>query len=147
MPTSNPRISVTLQPALAAILRELSALSGNSQSALIAELLEQSTPILERVVTVLRAASTIKGQANAEIAASLEAAQTRLETQLGLQLGEFDEGTRPILEEAEAIRRRRSRTGTRPSQAEPPAAQKTPVSNRGVTPLHRRRPAKQSKGG
>ena len=56
MPAKNPRLTITLQPVLAAQLRRLSELTGNSQSALIAELLEGSEPIFTRMIQVLEAA-------------------------------------------------------------------------------------------
>ena len=106
MPTLNPRISITLTPAVSAVLRELSALAGNSQSAIVGELLETSLPVFERVVAALRAASQIQDSARVEIAAGLERAQHKLEAQMGLLLSEIDEGNRPLLEAAERVTRR-----------------------------------------
>lgn len=106
MATLNPRITITLTPAVAAVLRELSQLAGNSQSAIVGELLETSRPVFERVVSALRAASTIQESAKSEIAAGLERAQAKIEDQLGLLLGEVDDGIRPLLQEAEKINRR-----------------------------------------
>lgn len=108
MPTLNPRITITLTPAVAAVLRELSSLAGNSQSAIVGELLETSLPVFERVVAALRAASQIQASAKVEIAAGLDRAQQKLETQMGLMLSEMDETTRPLLEEAERVTRRGS---------------------------------------
>lgn len=106
MQTLNPRISVSLTPAVAAVLRELSKLAGNSQSAIVGELLESSLPVFERVVSALRAASFIQESAKTEIAAGLERAQVKLESQMGLMLGEFDDTMRPLLHDAEKIARR-----------------------------------------
>lgn len=107
MPTSNPRVSVTLTPAVAAVLKEMCSLTGESQSATVAGLLEMSIPVFERVVVALRAAASIKGTATSEIAAGLERAQDKLEQQLGLQLDEMDQVIRPLLERAEEVSRRR----------------------------------------
>jgi hypothetical protein len=144
MPTANPRISITLKPSLAAVLRELSELAGNSQSAMVAELLETSQPVFEKMVLVMRAAAKVRDAAKEEMAAGLERAQRRLEQQLGLLSDEFDAVSRPVLEAAERIDRRPGRVaghagaghGARPAL---PAA-KTPPSNRGV-----RYPSKQAK--
>ena len=57
MPTSNPRITITLQPAVSAILKRVSDLTGDSQSSVVASLLEQSMPVFERLVQVLEAAT------------------------------------------------------------------------------------------
>ena len=102
----NPRITVTLTPACAAVLRELSGLARNSQSAIVGELLETSLPIFERVVSALRAASSIEASAKREIAAGLDRAQVRLEEQAGLLLSEMDVNMRPLLDAAEKVSRR-----------------------------------------
>lgn len=106
MPTLNPRISITLTPATAAVLRELAALGGQSQSSIVGELLETSLPVFERVVAAMRAASTIQASAKAEIASGLERAQVKLEDQMGLMLGDMDATMRPLLEAAEKVTRR-----------------------------------------
>lgn len=134
MPTQNPRLSVTLTPELGALLDRLSALTGNSKSALVADLLGEAGPIFERMITVLEAAETLKAQATggiAEIGAGLARAQSRMEAQLGLCLDDLDEGVRPILEAAEKVTRR----GARGMGAARPRATRsgaTPMSNRGV---------------
>lgn len=139
MPTQNPRITVTLTPAVAAVLKRMSELTGNSQSALVGDLLEESRPVFDRMVLVLQAAKDVKGKVQSDIVASMEGIQARLEKQLGLGLDVMDDGARPLLEEAERINRRggRSAGGERPPrQAEPPR------SNRGVTP-HARKATKK----
>ncbi|RYD49712.1 MAG: hypothetical protein EOP83_24830 [Verrucomicrobiaceae bacterium] len=84
----------------------MSELSKNSQSAIIGDLLETSLPVFERVVTVLRAASTVEAAAKEEIAAGLNRAHDRIEKQIGLNLAELDEVSRPLLDAAEKIARR-----------------------------------------
>jgi hypothetical protein len=106
MPTTNPRLTITLTPAVAAVLRELSGLAGNSQSAIVGELLETSLPVFERVVQAMRAAVTIRDSAKAEIADGLERAQAKLEAQLPLVMGHMDAAFLPLLEEAEKVTRR-----------------------------------------
>jgi hypothetical protein len=134
MPTPNPRLTITLRPQLAAVLRRLSELTGNSQSAMIGELLADSLPIFERMVEVLGAAEKLREQAMeapSEVTRSLDRAQARIEAQLGLVLDDMGEGFRPLLEQAEKVQRRGARTaGSRPSAAR--GAALTPPSNRGV---------------
>ncbi|MDE2344140.1 MAG: ribbon-helix-helix protein, CopG family [Betaproteobacteria bacterium] len=150
MPTPNPRISITLQPSLAAVLRELSALSGNSQSSIVAELLETSQPVFEKMVLVMRAAATVREASKQDLVAGLERAQGRLEQQLGLISDEFDAVARPVLDAAERIDRRagrggaeRSEAGARPARA----GSKTPLSNRGVRyPGNRQKTRTESRG-
>lgn len=126
-----------MQPSLAAVVRRLADLTGNSQSAIIAELLSESLPVLTRMAEVLQAAARIKDEQRAipkRIAEGLEETQSRIEAQLGLLLGDMDESFRPMLDAAERIgRRRRASTAAAPDPA--------PVSNRGVTPSAKR-PAK-----
>ena len=153
MPTVNPRLSVTLTPELAAILRKVATLADKSQSAFVAELLEASTPVFERMAKLLEAAHEAKEHLSQDMAAGLEGAQARLESQLGLALGEMDEGFRPILEVAEDLRRRRPKAGGGvPARGEaPPAsgraggATPVPVTRGSGTP--RGGPAKGKKGG
>jgi hypothetical protein len=114
MATLNPRITVTLTPAVYAVLREMSALTKNSQSAIVGDLLETSLPVFERIVLTLRAASTIEAEARTEIAAGMERAQANLEAQLDLSLHDFDTVSRPVLDEAEKVSRRGSRKGSTP---------------------------------
>lgn len=142
MPTLNPRLTITLEPLLAAQLRRMSELTGNSQSKLISEILEGSTDVFARVITLLEAADQVKAELKGSVAADLDAAQTRMEQQLGLAMGEFDNLNLSLLKEAEAVKRRAARK--RPAQGDasaPPAPVvagsrlahvKTPLSNRGV---------------
>ena len=123
MPAKNPRLTITLQPTLAAQLRKLSELTGNSQSSLIGELLEGSGPVFDRMIQVMEAAKTAKEAMRGRIAGDIEQAQARLEEGLGMAL----DGS--LLDEAEAVTRRG--VGKR-SAARPGAAAPTPISNRGV---------------
>lgn len=135
MPTKNPRISVTLTPELSSILDRLSALTGDSKSAMVADLLNQSAPVFERMIAVLAAAETLKAQATEgleSIGHGLKRAQERIESQLGLVLDDLDQGTRPILEAAEKVTRRGARVGGRRARARAPRSGATPMSNRGV---------------
>ena len=105
MPAKNPRLTITLQPTLAAQLRKLSELTGNSQSSLIGELLEGSGPVFDRMIQVMEAAKTAKESMRGRIAGDIEQAQARLEG-LGMALEGFDQWTGSLLDEAEAVTRR-----------------------------------------
>ena len=109
MPTKNPRLTVTLQPGTSAQLAELSRLTGDSQSAIIADILEKSSPVFDRVIKVLSAAEQAKAELKGRMAADLEQAQAKIESQLGLALDGFDAYTGSLLEEVEAVRRRARR--------------------------------------
>lgn len=161
MPTKNPRLSITVEPKLAAQLRRLAELTGNSQSALIGELLEGSTVVFARVIKVLEAAQEARGAVRGLIAEDLENVQGKLERQLGLALDIVDE--RDLLDRVERfpfglpanhtedeyrayaaacdlaarrhvvlIERRAGRGSGSPPAPARKSSGKTPVSNRGV---------------
>ena len=153
MPTQNPRLTITLTPAVAAVLKSMSEASGNSQSSIVGELLEVSVPVFERVTKALLAARDMEEAAKGEIAAGLGRAQSRMEQQLPLHLAELDEGIRPLLDHAEDVRRRRARAaggapapaGARqPDGRAPRVSTPVPVT-RGSGP--RSKPSKAGKGG
>ena len=62
MPAKNPRLTITLDPPLHALLRRLSELTGSSQSKIISEILDGSVEVFARLVHVLEAAEKAKGQ-------------------------------------------------------------------------------------
>lgn len=133
MPAKNPRITVTLEPADKALLERLSLLTGSSQGALVADILKESRPVFERLISVLEAAIEARENIAKSHAQGLEAAQLKLEEQLGITLEMFDSASRPILEEAEKVRRRTRRAAGSVASAEArPARSLTPLSNRGV---------------
>lgn len=144
MPTNNPRLTITLQPTLSAQLRTLSGLTGNSQSALIADLLEGSSPIFDRMITVLQAAEDAKLSMRGSVGADLKSASDQLEKQLGLTLEAIDRvAERPMLEVMEKVQRRARRTAPDGAHSAPAGTgaaavgtKRTPISNRGVRSDH-----------
>jgi hypothetical protein len=132
MPAKNPRLTITLQPSLAAQLRKLSELTGNSQSGLIGELLEGSGPVFDRLIQVLEAAQTAKSSMRGKLADDMERAQTKMEGALGMVLEGFDDITGSLLDEAEAVTRRGRGSASGARSHGPGAAAPTPISNRGV---------------
>ena len=129
MPAKNPRLTITLQPSLAAQLRKLSELTGSSQSGLIGDLLEGSGPVFDRMIQVLEAAKTAKESMRGRIAGDMEHAQMRLEQGLGMATDGFDQFPGALLDEAEAVTRRARARGALHA---PGATAPTPLSNRGV---------------
>ena len=132
MPTSNPRLTITLQPHLAAQLRKLSELTGNSQSGLISEMLDGSIPVFERLIVVLTAAKEAKEAMRGKLSASIADGQARVEAQLGLVLEDFTQVTGELLAEAEAVKRRARRGGAAKRVRGGVPGVSTPLSNRGV---------------
>lgn len=121
---------------MAAQLRKLSELTGNSQSALIGDLLEGTGPVFDRMIQVLEAAKSAKESIRGKLADDMEHAQAKMEGALGLVLEGFDEFTGSLLDEAEAVTRRARRKAPalrlRPPSGGLVAAAPTPISNRGV---------------
>lgn len=127
MATNKPRLTITLPEKTAEQLRRISELTGNSQSSIVSECLEQAEAVFERLILVLDAAEKAKAAVSRESMKSLNEAQRRIEKQLGLALsdfnsvtepflGAFGEGTAPAGGTSKAPRRRKA----------------TPLSNRGV---------------
>lgn len=142
MTTSNPRLTITLQPSLAAQLRTMSELTGNSQSSLISELLDGSAPVFDRMIAVLTAAKAAKASLRGQLSADMAKAQTRVEKHLGIVLGEFDAATQPLLDGFEDVQRRARRGSKGAASADTgalPGAKPTPLSNRGVRSLTKHR--------
>ena len=143
MSTTKPRITITLEPVTALQLKRISELTGNSQSSMVSEVLEQATPVFERLIKILEAADAAKQSAEAaqqsvkiQSVGHLELAQRRVERQLGLVLDEFDEASAPLLAELEEVQRRGRKSaakGPRPGVASQRShGTSTPLSNRGV---------------
>jgi hypothetical protein len=132
MPTKNPRLTITLTPSLGAQLRTIAELSGNSQSSLIAELLEGSGPVFVRMIDVLQAAKGAREAMRGKVAQDLDNAQGKLEAQLGLAMDTFNEYTGDLLDEAEAVKRRVKKGSAGGLRVRSAALPSTPLSNRGV---------------
>lgn len=142
MAAKNPRLTITLEPSLKAQLERISQLTGNSQGALVSDLLRGSQPVFDRLIRVLEAAQVAKEQFSASMGAELQGVQDQLDAQLGLALDTFDQGSRPILEAAETVHRRKRSGSARGTRGAGPAraakrsdARETPPSNRGVRSL------------
>lgn len=134
MPTKNPRVAVTLKPSTSAALKRMSDLSGNSQSAIIGELLEAAEPVFERMCKVIEAAKFAQSSVKERIVQNLQDAEAVLNGQLGLMLGDLETRSRDMIDGLEEVQRRQS-PGTEKLRRHPPGA----VG--GVVPLaaHRRR--------
>jgi hypothetical protein len=142
MPAKYPRLTITMRPGLHAMLRRLSELTGQSQSALIFELLDGAEPVLARVIRLLEAATVAKDELRGKLSQEMHSAQERIEHQLAISLdavGEHDVGE--LLADAEGPRRRRrkgsgaARSSDAAGHADRPQADPTPMSNRGVRSL------------
>jgi hypothetical protein len=84
MPTSKPRVLVTLEPEQHELISLLGELRGVSKAQVVRELIEASETVLERVVTVLAAAQ--------------KAENTYLST-IKTEIEEVDDQIRPLVEQ------------------------------------------------
>lgn len=130
-------------------MARLSQLTGQSKSSFIAEVLESSMPVLERMVTVLDAAKQVKDSLKETTKKSMEASEAMLHDVLGITMDIFDQSAKPILEEAERIQRRatqRQAEGMRESAPNGlPAAERPPLVTRGSGTPNKAREAKADK--
>lgn len=99
-----------LTPSSDAILTRLSKASKKSKSAIIAEFLEDACmPMFERMALVLEAAATATGEAKAAAKQGFQEAEEKLLGVAGLTIDLFDQASRPLLDDAERIKRRSGR--------------------------------------
>jgi hypothetical protein len=140
MPTTNPRVNVTLSPSLDALVVRLAALDRISKSQVLRELLEAAEPALQRAVALMEAAKTARVESRAELRRGLDRSQAKLEAELEANLHLIAHHSRDLVSEAQAVRGRRpARAGRQQAErADPPgsapaqSAKNPPASNRGV---------------
>lgn len=150
MSTTKPRITITLEEGTALRLRRISELTGNSQSALVSEVLDQAQDVFDRLIVVLEAAKQANSTLSKSAIEGLERAQRRIEKHLGIAMEDFNQATEPLFPEKKVQRRARKgaplagvgfapeaspdfvkRQVQSPSK-KPASANLTPLSNRGV---------------
>lgn len=135
MPTSNPRINVTLPPSLDATVRRMAFLTRVSKAQVLRELLEAAEPALQRAVTLMEAAQQATAAVKAGVSRDLAKAQEEAERQAAVILGHLDGASADLVAQAEALRERRprpakaARGAARAPSAAPPDP---PASKRGV---------------
>jgi len=118
MPSKNPRLSVVLPPSVAATLAAISVETGESSSSLVRGILEQTAPALERMLHLVRAAKSAKGQIGAGVAGSMVRVVDDLQDAMAVAMSRADRVTADLVDQAESVRGRRrpARTGAaRPS--------------------------------
>lgn len=152
MPTVNPRINVTLSPSLDHLVVRLAAMQRLSKSQVLRELLEAAEPALQRAVTLMESASQATSAVKENLARSLTRAQDKAEAHLADMLGQMDQTSADLVQQAEAIRGRRPDASGKRSAPRLPAARRAslvaqpgtpgasknpPASNRGVKSTNR----------
>lgn len=137
MPTTNPRVNVTLSPSLDALVTRLAQLQRVSKSSVLRELLETAEPELAQVVALMEAASKAKTTAKKNLTADMRGAVHGYlaEVQALMERGGALVGD--LVSEAEAVRGRRPsrKSSAGPARSGAGAARgrkDPPSSNRGV---------------
>lgn len=133
MPTSNPRVQVTLSPSLDALVVALAKHQRLSKSQVLRELLETAEPVLRRTVALMEAASTATTEMRSAFQRSLEGTESKAQRASADLLSRLDSARADLVAMAEEVRGRRP---ARNASRMPPAGAKRrldpPPSNRGV---------------
>lgn len=142
MPTTNPRVNVTLSPSLDSLVSRLAAIERVSKSMVLRELLEAAEPSLLSAVALMEAAKGASVEARKRIARDMQSTVDAAKGVNYLAQSVAANSTRDIVAEAEAIRGRRpprraraaGAPGRHPAtgKSKPKALQDPPISNRGV---------------
>jgi hypothetical protein len=129
MPSKNPRLSVVLTPSVAATLASLSAETGDSASSLVRGLLEQCEPALLRMLELVRAAKSAKGQIGSGVADSLTRVVDDLQDALAVADARTGRVVADLVDQAQAVKGRRRPTagGGGAAPGGRPAVGSTPV--------------------
>ncbi len=150
MPTSKPRITITLNDHQHQLLHALSELQEVSMSSIVVELLDTVVPVLERMAIVLKAAKDAPASVKESLKVSAEAAEAHLTPHLQDVMSQLD-----LLVEVGGVAGAAPRSGAAPVTPALSTVKKPrpPTSNRGVripqrTPLSQAvSPMKTAKSG
>ena len=141
MPTSNPRVNVTLSPSLDALVASLASYERVSKSTVLRELLETAEPALRSAVALMEAAKGAGAKARIDLARDLQASVEASRSVTHLALAVAANHTRDMVSGAEAVRGRRPARSTRSGaglgggpggRSAPKRRKDPPISNRGV---------------
>lgn len=125
MATQKPRITVTLNDNQHSLLRELSELQSASMSSIVVELIESVEPVLERLVSILKAAKAAPDSVRQEIKRNAQAAEQAFIPMASELMGQL-ESLMPDVTPQDAPRRAGGETSELSDIVRPSA------SNRGV---------------
>jgi hypothetical protein len=75
MPTSKPRIAITLEPEQYDVLKRLAAAQGGSMAGIVSDLLDEMLPVLGRVVDTLELARKAQGEVKESVRAAVDQAE------------------------------------------------------------------------
>lgn len=122
MATTKPRVTVTLEPEVHELYRDLAEIQGCSMSSLIAGLLEVSLPVQRKVLEAFRAVTAVQSEGRAEMLDRLDKAHLEATEVIGplmALLAEFGQSQPP-----------HSNTGVTPPNPPTRTDQKIPAKRR-----------------
>jgi hypothetical protein len=140
MPTSNPRINVTLSVSLDRLVGQMATHTRVSKSQVLRELLEAAEPALQRAVALMDAGAKASAAVKLNISGQLQKGQDEAEEALRTIMARLDGATGDLVSMAEAVQGKRParREALRRSRLAPSAPVRgpkpgdPPASNRGV---------------
>lgn len=103
MATNKPRLTLTLEPDVAAQVERLARLQGCPKSRVLAELLEGVGPVLAKVADTLELAMKVQKGARAGLAKALDEAEAELRPMLSAVVSAYDGLGRQIGEIADRL--------------------------------------------
>lgn len=134
MPTTKPRITITLTDRQHALLQAMAGFQGSSMSSIVVGLLDTAVPVMERIVTVMRAAASAPQEMLDGLKESMERAEATVLDQMQEHIGQLD----IFVQEAAAaggtaVTRSAAAGGTAAAvSARVPRKPRPPATNRGV---------------
>ena len=123
MPTTKPRITITLSEHQHAVLSKMSALGKDSMSTIVVDMLDTMLPVLERVVIALQAAADAPIELRNGMVKSFEKAEKEVSGYMAAAMGQLDLLV-PL--NSEGVAQPPSRPAAAPKSGRPPP------TNRGV---------------
>lgn len=142
MPTSKPRITITLNNRQHELLEAMSKVQKVSMSSIVVDLLDTAMPVLERVLEMLDAASKAPKAALDELKRSLDVAEGEVMSLQAAALGQLDlliaeVGGEPAVSEHKDEHAKRLQKEKPPSTnrgvRKTPNSQKSPMKTRAKT--------------
>lgn len=101
MPTTKPRLTITLEPHAHEVLSRLAAANHQPMASIVTELLEAAIPSMERVVAIVERASTASQEVRDGVVAAVERAERELMPALVAAVGQSDLFLAELQEKAE----------------------------------------------
>lgn len=90
MATSKPRLNLTLEPQLYALLKKLSEQQGTSMASIVVDLIETVAPVLERVSVAVEAAQSAQASVKENLVRTAEEAEFQLGPMMAEAMGQLD---------------------------------------------------------